>query len=882
MSALAQKCEPQMQENPITVSGGKTTTTTTPVAAATAIMPQQEQQSQHEQPQKQLPSFQTLQQQQIHSEALPKHLPMYTMPLSAKLYTVVAVGGGGGVNYAKKLYAKAIYDNIADSPDELAFKKGDVLTVIEQDTDGLKGWWLCCLRGREGLCPGNRLRILNSYDSGCYSLSPPPSPCPSLAPSLLTLNSNSTACYDHLSINSSGGTISSSGSSSHHASHANAHNGVGLRDNQQTHLLTQQQRQGTRRSWHVSPNKVITPQRYGDVYIYNCPTPATPYSRHSQPSQQLQQQQQQLYSNQSIYQNIGMMSATAANGSGNGSEFETYDTPKPATPVNYDCPKNVCRTPTQLRFGDTTLHNMKGCSTPIQEESYDVPRPLNTLIQQQHTLTPSSSNSSLLTSDSLSLSFSSSNRSSLANMPDYDVPRRNPLPVRAVQQQQQQLLLQQRQTPTPGVNGNCAAYDFPLPSNLSTPLAEKSSPNATLMAAAASKELPLELSSALYTLDKLQFEAKTAITKLLSFVTPSWRQREKLEPVLMDVKLTAVRLRTALHDLSEFGEGALGNATRSEDRNLALKLRPHVRALRDADKLIHDTTETLDAQGWAIEQLMRSEEKFKINNKPPDSLDQLIACAQTLTEDVRQTTSFIHGNASLLFKRSLSECGADEEESAKCAGTTQAPQTPNRGSSEWVEDYDYVSFESKDAAAKKNSALREAIPANLKKNFDTVIKAAETTVMAASNAPTTNTNTKKPELTVKDKKLVCYYAVQISTHMGNLQQAIDSFLETVEKNQPPKFFIAYGKFVVVSAHNLVTIGDIVHRNISKLELREKILRCTDALSEALKTCVQKSKKAAAQFPSVTAVQEMVDSVVDISHLAADLKVAMLQAVQLSL
>lgn len=257
-------------------------------------------------------------------------------------------------------------------------------------------------------------------------------------------------------------------------------------------------------------HQVITPQRYGDVYIYNCPTPATPYSRHSQPSQQLQQQQQQqLYSNQSIYQNIGMMSATAAN----GSEFETYDTPKPATPVNYDCPKNVCRTPTQLRFGDTTLHNMKGCSTPIQEESYDVPRPLNTLIQQQHTLTPSSSNSSLLTSDSLSLSFSSSNRSSLANMPDYDVPRRNPLPVRAVQQQQQQLLLQQRQTPTPGVNGNCAAYDFPLPSNLSTPLAEKSSPNATLMAAAASKELPLELSSALYTLDKLQFEAKTAITK---------------------------------------------------------------------------------------------------------------------------------------------------------------------------------------------------------------------------------------------------------------------------------------------------------------------------------------------------------------------------------
>lgn len=47
------------------------------------------------------------------------------------------------------VFAKAIYDNIADSPDELAFKRGDLLTVLEQDTDGMEGWWLCTLRGRQ-------------------------------------------------------------------------------------------------------------------------------------------------------------------------------------------------------------------------------------------------------------------------------------------------------------------------------------------------------------------------------------------------------------------------------------------------------------------------------------------------------------------------------------------------------------------------------------------------------------------------------------------------------------------------------------------------------------------------------------------------------------
>lgn len=53
-----------------------------------------------------------------------------------------------GVSF-QNVYAKAIYDNIAESPDELAFKRGDLLTVIEQDTDGLEGWWLCTLRGRQ-------------------------------------------------------------------------------------------------------------------------------------------------------------------------------------------------------------------------------------------------------------------------------------------------------------------------------------------------------------------------------------------------------------------------------------------------------------------------------------------------------------------------------------------------------------------------------------------------------------------------------------------------------------------------------------------------------------------------------------------------------------
>lgn len=131
----------------------------------------------------------------------------------------------------------------------------------------------------------------------------------------------------------------------------------------------------------------------------------------------------------------------------------------------------------------------------------------------------------------------------------------------------------------------------------------------------------------------------------------------------------------------------------------------------------------------------------------------------------------------------------------------------------------------------------------------------------------------------EDKQVLTFYASQAVTHLENLNQAIDAFLQTVEHSQPPKIFLAHGKFVVLSAHKLVHIGDTVHRNISSTDLKAQVLNFANALSAALATSVNKTKFAAQHFPSVTAVQEMVDSVVDISHLARDLKHCLVQAAQ---
>ena len=58
--------------------------------------------------------------------------------------------------------AKALYNNTAESPEELTFSQGDILNIIQKDVNGLSGWWLCSFNGKMGIAPGNRLRILDS------------------------------------------------------------------------------------------------------------------------------------------------------------------------------------------------------------------------------------------------------------------------------------------------------------------------------------------------------------------------------------------------------------------------------------------------------------------------------------------------------------------------------------------------------------------------------------------------------------------------------------------------------------------------------------------------------------------------------------------------
>ncbi|XP_075387490.1 embryonal Fyn-associated substrate isoform X1 [Tenrec ecaudatus] len=80
--------------------------------------------------------------------------------------------------------ARALYDNTAESPQELSFRRGDVLRVLQREgAGGLDGWCLCSLHGQQGIVPANRVKLLPTGPAPQPSASQAPpaqpgSPCP--------------------------------------------------------------------------------------------------------------------------------------------------------------------------------------------------------------------------------------------------------------------------------------------------------------------------------------------------------------------------------------------------------------------------------------------------------------------------------------------------------------------------------------------------------------------------------------------------------------------------------------------------------------------------------------------------------------------------------
>ncbi|XP_041094686.1 LOW QUALITY PROTEIN: embryonal Fyn-associated substrate, partial [Polyodon spathula] len=142
-------------------------------------------------------------------------------------------------------------------------------------------------------------------------------------------------------------------------------------------------------------------------------------------------------------------------------------------------------------------------------------------------------------------------------------------------------------------------------------------------------------------------------------------------------------------------------------------------------------------------------------------------------------------------------------------------------------------------------------------------------ILPAPDPPsTTDKVTRTPPalpLSSEDRQLLSFYSEQSQAHLVSLNDAIDSLFTSVQGNQPPRAFVSKGKLVIVTAHKLVFIGDTLSRLLASPEVRSKVTTSGAHLCQALKVVVLATKGAALHYPSVSALQEMVNRVAELSQ-----------------
>lgn len=403
-------------------------------------------------------------------------------------------------------------------------------------------------------------------------------------------------------------------------------------------------------------------------------------------------------------------------------------------------------------------------------------------------------------------------------------------------------------------------------------------------------ELSLDREAAVELLMKYQNDVQSSISKLFSFVSTTWRKHENMNAKLSDIEITCHKLQSSLADFFNFAQGTLANSAHAADKSLYFKLNKLLNPIKESCAMVKNCVHTLDEKGWTAAKLAYSDESYA-----HDELDTLVACARSLVEDVRQIASLIQGNCTLLFKsqnvsdkskppiapkpnlkdRQMSSEKAPKVQERPLPPTPANMVNPQINCGEYFNEYDYVNLESKETVEKENESIKAAMPKDMCQSFDELVKQSEVPVVSHTENVPEVTALEKTILPLdqKDVQLLLFYGVQIETHIMHLTNAIDAFLMTIKNNQPPKVFVGHSKFIIIGAHKLVYIGDSVYRNLNNPDLKTRIMHNSNSLCDSLKTLVNNTKKAASEFPSVVAVQEMVDSVVDVSHLANELKMS---------
>ncbi|XP_007560100.1 enhancer of filamentation 1 [Poecilia latipinna] len=786
----------------------------------------------------------------------------------------------------KNLMAKALYDNVPESPEELAFRKGDILTVIEQNTGGLEGWWLCSLHGRQGIAPGNRLKLLigpmfEAQPSATAAAQSPPQ----------SLQQTAT-----------------SGAQGLYKQPQGIYQVPGGQDIYQVPPRSTLAAESTH-------SKVVTPVRVGQSYsyspgqhnhqdLYDVP-PSRSQGVYDIPPGQMFPGQPAAARNQGIYDVPPSQLEPRTQG--------VYDIP-PSSQGVYSVPP--CRTNADLQEGN---YDFPQPLKQKQEGIYDVPPAILTKpshspqslydfppnVEPHHHHPNTNGNEGIYDVPPSALHSGADSQQDVYDFPRgaqplqnkgsadrdtskgiYDIPAQDARTVTDV---------------TDGVNRLSFSSTGSSRSSMST--------SSSSTGCGSEGRLFLDVDAGVQRLYRLQQGVELSLGALHSMASSShWRTFPYMEQHTNDVRMVLDKVRVSLVDFIAFGRGAAANATSLSDSSLHSKLRRQLARLEDSQQILVQTYQALESCSWALNALASSRQ----HHNKSDDLDRFVMVSRTISDDTKQLVSTIGSNAELLFRRTHADgtfsTGSTPEEnrltslpsdSDSYSGQTKAfPVQPNQDKDNmnhsekcvksWMEDYDYVHLQGKEDFERQQKELLEkeniikqtAVQLGqeqinqFKKLEQEVIKPVENDITQwTSPAPSDSSSA---QVCARDRQLLGFYSAQCEQHFSTLLSAVDAFFACVGAGQPPRIFVAHSKFVILSAHKLVFIGDTLSRQASAPEVANRVMNSSNVLCDLLKTVVAATKTAALNYPNTAAIQDMVDRVANLSHHAQQFKEQLLQ------
>ncbi|KFV65466.1 Enhancer of filamentation 1, partial [Dryobates pubescens] len=820
----------------------------------------------------------------------------------------------------QNLMARALYDNVPECAEELAFRKGDILTVIEQNTEGLEGWWLCSLHGRQGIVPGNRVKLL----IGPVVQDGPPGQDISSS-GLMPQSFNQQKIYQVPS------------------SHASARDPVyqvpPSHVNQGIYQIPTGHGLGGQDIYQVPPsmqrpidgpgltNKVIIPVRSGQGYVYEFPSNYQKDTYDIPPARPLQ----------GIYD----IPPTSVKGPalpipmGEAKPLGIYDIP-PAKGV-YATPASAGRDDTGLRenlqeFSPSVAHSVR------PEGVYDIPPPITKATGKElHKFSPESH----LLPDGVSqkhcvydIPLNHQNHflgQQLAPQKDvYDTPRGVSFPGQQTGLSEG-LISEAREgvydVPPPVLQDTKGLHDvtdginrlsFSSTGSTRSNMSTSSTASKDSSSAAQDKRLILDPDTAIERLYHLQQMVETAVNNLMAFVTADWRSYGYMEKHINEIHSAVDKVEQALLEYLHFAKGSAANASCLPEFSLLNKMRREVQRLEDSHQILTQTSHDLNSYSWSLNVLAVN----RLQNKC-DDLDRFVMVARTVPDDAKQLTTTISVNAEVLFKQVSStsrfktspenimnapdyvydnphmQCHGEKAQNhcgplPPILSKAQPPHNATSDGSEksWMDDYDYVHLQGKEEFERQQKELleKENIIKQSKLELEhhqinqfqrleqEITKPVENDI--SKWKPAQALQTANSAATSRDSQLLLFYSDQCETHFNCLLNAIDAFFSCVNAAQPPRIFVAHSKFVILSAHKLVFIGDMLSRQVATQDIRNKVMNSSNQLCELLKSIVLATKMAALQYPNTAALQSMVDRVTELSHYAQLFKLSLVQMASL--